>query len=586
MFYFSKYEDRAPESPREYSETRQTAYRILAIINIICGMWYITWRWTASLNYDELAFSLILVIAETASFIAMLLFTYNLWTDQKIFSPAPPQYFSECLEENNLNICQASKRKINVDILITTYNEETELVRLSVRDAKKLRYLEDINIKIYVLDDSNRQTMRAMAAAEEVNYINRENNLGFKAGNLANGMLYTYGDFIVICDADTRLLPDFLSKTLGFFRDPLVAWVQTPQWFFDLHPGVKPSQFGAAYFGKVGKLIGLCLEKIFKMDKVMADPLYSDSTTFFDLILRRRNAHNASFCCGAASIHRREALYEVAVEYYTSQLNHKEQNQNNHIFSPFKFHISEDIYTSSMIHAAKKKKWKSIFYPEILSKMLSPQDFQARYNQLYRYASGTLDFTFKELLLKKSGMTTAQKLSYFTTFYSYISSIWHLIFLIAPIFYLLTEIALVGTPYQEFLKHLIPYIIINEITQMVGCNKINKFNDKVLNIGCFWINLKALHSVLSKKKMQFNVTSKTPTIRKNYTNLVFPHFIILIMGLGSIIYSLIRVYNGDTFSPAGALIINYIWLSFNLYILWKIILSSMWKLDEHQAQNN
>lgn len=585
MFYFSKYEDKVPERVREYSETRQTAYRILSIINIIFGIWYITWRWTASLNYDELAFSLILVIAETASFIAMLLFTYNLWTDQKVTILEPPKYFSDCIAQLNEDNCNSSKRAINVDILITTYNEAVKLVRLSIIDAKKLLSPDNVNIKIYVLDDGNRAEMRAMATEENVEYITRAHNIGFKAGNLTNGMLYSYGDFIVICDADTRLFPDFLSKTLGFFRDPLVAWVQTPQWFFDLHPGVKPSQFGATSFGKIGKFIGLFLEKIFKMDKVMADPFYSDGTTFFDLILRRRNAHNASFCCGAGSIHRREALYEVAVEYYTSQLN-KEQNKNNHIFSPFKFHISEDIYTSSLIHAAKKKKWKSIFYPEILSKMLSPQDFQSRYKQLYRYASGTLDFTLKELLLKKSAMTFAQKISYFTTFYSYISSIWHLIFLITPIFYLLTEIALVAAPYQEFLKHLIPYVIINEITQMVGCNKITKFNDKVLNIGCFWINLKALYSVLSKKKMQFNVTSKTPTVIKNYTNFVFPHFIILITGLGSIIYSLINVYNGDTFSPAGALIINYIWLSFNLYILWKIILSSMWTLDEYQAKNN
>lgn len=318
----------------------------------------------------------------------------------------------------------------------------------------------------------------------------------------------------------------------------------------------------------------------------MTDPFYSDSSTFFELILRRRNSQNASFCCGAASIHRREALYEVAVEYYINQLNHKDPAKSNQIFSPFKFHISEDIYTSSLIHAAKKKQWKSIFYPEVLCKMLSPQDFQSRCKQLYRYASGTLDFTFRELIFKKSGMSFRQKLLYFTTFYSYISSTWHLIFLISPIFYLFTEIAPIGATYQDFLKHLIPYLLINEITQMIGCTKINKFNDKVLHIGSFWINLKALYSVLTRKSLQFNVTSKTPTIHKNYLNFALPHFIILIIGLSSIIYSLMKVYNGDNFSPAGALIINYIWLSFNLYILWKIVLSSMWVLDEHKAKNS
>lgn len=584
MFYFSKYEHRIPANTLEYSDARQIAYRMLAIINIIFGTWYISWRWTDSLNYEALTFSLILVIAETASFIAMLLFTYNLWTDQKISTLDPPRDFSECLEQVNSSSLESSKRVINIDVLITTYNEEVELVRLSIIDAKKLRSPDNVNIKIYVLDDGNRAEMRSIAAEENVEYITRSCNVGFKAGNLTNGMLYSYGDFIVICDADTRLFPDFISKTLGFFRDPSVAWVQTPQWFYDLHPGVTPSQFGISSFGKIGHIVGTCLEKIFKVKKVMTDPFYSDSSTFFELILRRRNAQNASFCCGAASIHRREALYQVAVEHYINQVN--ESNKSNQIFSPFKFHISEDIYTSSLIHASKKKKWKSIFYPEVLCKMLSPQDFQSRCKQLYRYATGTLDFAFKELPFKKSGMSFGQKLLYFTTFYSYISSIWHLIFLIAPIFYLFTEIAPVGTTYQDFLKHLIPYVLINEITQMIGCTKINKFNDKVLHIGSFWINLKALYSVLAKKSLQFNVTSKTPTIRKNYLNFAFPHFIILIIGISSIIYSLLKVYTGDNFSPAGALIINYIWLSFNLYILWKIVLSSMWVLDEHKAKNS
>lgn len=79
--------------------------------------------------------------------------------------------------------------------------------------------------------------MRRVAEQEGVNYLSRENNIGFKAGNLRNGLEHTDGDFIVICDADTRVFPSILTDTLGYFRDPLVAWVQTPQWFYDLPAG-------------------------------------------------------------------------------------------------------------------------------------------------------------------------------------------------------------------------------------------------------------------------------------------------------------------------------------------------------------
>jgi hypothetical protein len=64
-------------------------------------------------------------------------------------------------------------------------------------------------------------------------------------------MEQTSGDFIVICDADTRLLPTILEHTLGYFRDPDVAWVQTPQWFYDIPEGVAlPDWLDAASGGR------------------------------------------------------------------------------------------------------------------------------------------------------------------------------------------------------------------------------------------------------------------------------------------------------------------------------------------------
>ena len=71
--------------------------------------------------------------------------------------------------------------------------------------------------------------MRATAEEEGVNYITRSDNVGFKAGNLRNAMQVTSGDFIVICDADTRPFATLLEDTLGHFRDPDMAFVQTPQ---------------------------------------------------------------------------------------------------------------------------------------------------------------------------------------------------------------------------------------------------------------------------------------------------------------------------------------------------------------------
>ena len=46
------------------------------------------------------------------------------------------------------------------------------------------------------------------------------------------------------------------------------------------------------------------------------DPFFNDPKMFYDVILRRRNWANAAFCCGAASLHRREAIMQSALRSY------------------------------------------------------------------------------------------------------------------------------------------------------------------------------------------------------------------------------------------------------------------------------
>ena len=41
---------------------------------------------------------------------------------------------------------------------------------------------------------------------------------------------------------------------------------------------------------------------------------------------------------------------------------------------PYKFHVSEDIYTSIVLHGDPERRWRSVMHPEVESKMLSPQD--------------------------------------------------------------------------------------------------------------------------------------------------------------------------------------------------------------------
>src|SRR5689334_325586 len=127
--------------------------------------------------------------------------------------------------------------------------------------------------------------MRRVAAEEGVGYLTRPTNIGFKAGNMRNALEHTRGDLLVICDADTRPCPQHLERTLGYFRDPNVAWVQTPQWFYDLDEGMRLPDWLArkARLGRVGRLLGRGIERVVGPVPVGADPFGNDPQLFYDV---------------------------------------------------------------------------------------------------------------------------------------------------------------------------------------------------------------------------------------------------------------------------------------------------------------
>ena len=209
-FYFNRFEDRRPPEPLPHSRLIELIWQALALMMLLLGARYLLWRWTDSLNWDALWFAIPLVIAETCAYFGLILFTLNLWKVKDYPLRAPPARTSECVGSAG----SEDDRPISVDIFIATYNEDEELVRLSIRDAKAVRYPHPIDVKVHILDDGRRDTMRQVADEEGVNYISRDNNVGFKAGNLRNAMEQTSGDFIVICDADTRPFPTMLERTL------------------------------------------------------------------------------------------------------------------------------------------------------------------------------------------------------------------------------------------------------------------------------------------------------------------------------------------------------------------------------------
>ncbi len=209
-----------PADEKQRKRLRILLLRVLVAANLILGFYYLSWRYTASINWAAWPIALALLAAETYSYIDTCLFGLTIWRIRQRGEPPPPLSGA------------------TVDVFIPCYNEAVELVRRTAIAARDIHWPH----QTYILDDGNSPAMRAMAEEEGVSYLVRSTDWQgkerhAKAGNVNNALLQTQGEFILILDADQIASPEILDRTLGYFGDPKVAFVQTPQWFYNVPPG-------------------------------------------------------------------------------------------------------------------------------------------------------------------------------------------------------------------------------------------------------------------------------------------------------------------------------------------------------------
>ena len=594
--YFDAFESRKPPPPLETNPWVHSLGQIFLIVAIVTGAWYLQWRWSSSLNFDALWFALPLVLAETGAYIGLVLFVFNVWHVKDIAQQSPPSCITECVREG-----ESLPKPISVDIYFPTFDEDESLVRLSLIDATKIRYPYEIDIRIHVLDDGNRSSMKALADEMGCNYISRDNNIGFKAGNLRNAMEQTSGDFIVICDADTRPFPTLLQHTLGYFKDADVAWVQTPQWFFDLPEG-EPLQDILARKGRVTAMFGRALTRVFGEIVVGEDPFVNDPKMFYDVIQRRRNWANASFCCGAGSIHRREATMQAALRSYGLDVVRDADRRGKSVqsltgesvcdsevmqlitaqsmldteFTPYKFHVSEDIYTSIELHSDLGREWKSVMHPAVESKMLSPQDLLTWTTQRFKYAGGTLDIALNDRFLSRRGLSIPQRIMYASTVWSYLGALWNVVFLLAPIIYLFLAIAPVAAFSIDFYKHIFPFLVTTELGMLFALWGLSTTKSKYSYLAFFPVNLRALWTVLRGQKISFPVTPKTRQVGF-HLRLVWPQVSIILLTIIGIVYGWTVYLQGGGLYGFDGLFLNTFWGLVNIVAMCGIVGAAVWK---------
>jgi len=488
---------REKRQPLDY-ESLSHGQQLVAGAFIICTLWYLSWRAT-TLNPDAYLFSWVVYGAELFGFISVLLHLFMIWRLTERQSPPV-------------------SAGMTVDVFIPTINEPETIVRRTLLAALHMDYPHET----WLLDDGNRPEMAQLAHALGARYLAREDNRDAKAGNLNHALAHSSGDFIAIFDADHAPQRHFLERTLGYFTDDRVAFVQTPQDFYNLDS----YQHRRRGHGR---------------------RIWTEQSLFFRVIQRGKDYWNAAFFCGSCAVLRRSALQ--AIDGFATGT------------------VTEDLHTSLRLHM---QRFRSVYHAESLAFGLAPDTISAFLGQRIRWGEGAMKVWRSEGILFNHRLSLPQRLNYQASVLTYFDGWQKLVFYVAPAIVLLTGLLPIHTTVESFLLHFIPYFILTLWVFEASARGFGSFlQTEEYNMARFFAFTRATLGWLGGGR-KFRVTPKNEHRKAAEQGNIIPQYLVLAGNLLAIPIGY-WLYLHYQWLPAGGMFANILWASVNVWLAYSLI---------------
>jgi cellulose synthase (UDP-forming) len=485
----------------------------LVVISIAVSTRYIYWRLTSTLDLDnfvDYVFGYLLVGAELYAYSVMLL---------GYFQTARP------LDRKPIQLPDNPDLWPTIDVFVPSYNEPLSVVRPTVLAAMALDWPKD-KINVYILDDGRRPEFRDFAAKVRCGYIIRPDNKHAKAGNINHALKVTKGEYIAIFDCDHIATRSFLQLTVGWFlKDRKLAMLQTPHHFYNPDP----------------------VER--NMHKFRVVP--NEGELFYGLVQRGNDLWNACFFCGSCAVIRREMLEEVGGIAYNS--------------------VTEDAYTALQL---QRLGYNTAYISIRQAAGLATESLSAHVGQRIRWARGMAQIFRLQNPMLSRGLKWYQRLCYTNAMFHFFYGLPRMVFLCAPLGYLLFGAHIFNTTPILLLAYSLPHL-----GHSIICNSRAKgrfrfsFWDNIYEaILAFYIFMPTTIAIFNPKAGGFNVTSKGGLVESEYFDrkIARPYLVLLFLNVVGIVLGLVRLllweyYDFDT------VLINLAWTFMNSVTLGAVI---------------
>jgi cellulose synthase (UDP-forming) len=409
----------------------------------------------------------------------------------------------------------------HVDVLIPTYNEPLSLVRYTALAANAIDYPPE-KLHVYILDDGTRKEFQEFAQAAGIGYVTRVEHAHAKAGNINHALTTLNSEYVAIFDCDHVPTRSFLQMTLGWLlADPRLAMLQTPHHFYSPDP--------------------------FERNLLQYKTIPNEAELFYGIIQDGNDFWNATFFCGSCAVLRRSALDEVGGIATET--------------------VTEDAHTSLRM---QKHGYNTAYINIPQAAGLATETLTAHVGQRIRWARGMIQIMRTDNPLFARGLKFTQRLCYFNAMAHFMYAVPRLIFLTAPLVYMLLGRTIIPGYWVAILAYAVPHLVLSSLTnsRIQGRYRHSFWNEIYESVLAPYILAPTLLALINPKFGKFNVTDKGSTLSKSRFDgkIATPTKWLLLLNLIGVLVAPYRLFIKDPQHP-GTVITNLVWIIFNMVIL-------------------
>lgn len=486
---------------------------VLMVVSTLLSARYMYWRLTESVDFSgpdvrfvDVFFSSGLIAAEIYAFVVLIL-----------------GYMQTLWPLQRTPVPMPADVSVwpTVDVMIPTYNEPLNVLRPTIIAAMDMDWPRD-RFKVMVLDDGNRESVAALCEELGAIYVNRPDHLHHKAGNVNHALSLARGEYVAIFDCDHVPTRSFLQVSLGWFlKDRKLSMLQTPHHFFSPDP--------------------------FERNLGTFKQIPNENELFYGLLQDGNDLWNATFFCGSCAVLRRSALDEiggVAVET-----------------------VTEDAHTSLRL---QRRGWNTAYINLPQAAGRATESLAGHIRQRMRWARGMVQIFRIDNPLLGRGLKLAQRLCYLNSMLYFLLGMPRIVFLTAPMAFLLLDIKIVQTTALIFVVYAIPHLVHSQMThsRLQGPYRYSFWAEIYETILCVYIFFPTLLALINPKLGKFNVTDKGTT--RDHTafdgRIALPYVVLLGLNLFCALIAIVRIFVVDDVR-VDSVLLNLLWTGYNIVIL-------------------